>query len=403
MSRSIPVSTALPGRDRGKQLRRIGIGALLGALAVTVHAGVLPEERADAMWSQYSGGGLKVQGPSILVRKNFSDQVSVSAGYLVDQVSGASIDMVVLGASPLHEVRKQKSLGVDYLYGKTTYSLGLLEGIENDYDSGTVSASVAQDMFGDLTTVTIGASRGWDLVTRIIDAHRHKDPNFHRRVDRKTWALGISQILTRNLIAGFDYEAITEQGYLQNPYRAIRYLPFPGATFYLTAPEIFPGTRTSNATALRLKYYLPWHASITAKYRYFADTWAIHAHTAEIGYTQPFMKESVIADLSFRHYKQNSASFYSDLFRSANQQNYEARDRELAAQQNNSIGAALSYDFLKSRHWFVKKASAALHFDYIMYRYDNFRDAENRSLAAGTEPLYRYNANVVQAILSIWF
>ena len=97
MSRSIPVPRALPGR--GPRLWRIGIGALLGGIAVTVHAGVLPEERADAMWSEYHGGGLKVQGPSILVRKNFSDEVSVSAGYLVDQVSGASIDMVVLGAS----------------------------------------------------------------------------------------------------------------------------------------------------------------------------------------------------------------------------------------------------------------------------------------------------------------
>ena len=62
------------------------------------------------------------------------DKVSVTAGYLVDQVSGASIDMIVLGASPLHEVRKQKQLGVDYLYGKTTYSAGIQSSIENDYD-----------------------------------------------------------------------------------------------------------------------------------------------------------------------------------------------------------------------------------------------------------------------------
>jgi hypothetical protein len=384
-------------------LRRVRAAAFACLVAASALADVLPEERADLSWRTYDGGGLKVQGPAMLVRKNFEDKVSVSAGYLVDQVTGASIDMVMLGASPLHEERKQKQLGVDYLYGKTTYSAGVQSSIENDYDSSTVSLAISQSMFGDLTTVTIGASRGWDIVTRVINAAHEKDPNFRERVDRKTWSLGVSQILTRNWIAGFDYEAITEQGYLQNPYRAIRYLAAPGSPIYLTAPETYPGTRTSNAAALRLKYFLPWRASVTGKYRYFFDTWDIHAHTIELDYTEPFLNDRLIADLTYRFYRQNSASFYSDLFQYANQQNYMARDKELAAQDNNAVGAALSYDFLKSQHWGMKKASGSLHYDYIMYRFKDFRDATQRQLPAGTEPLYQYNASVVQAFLSIWF
>jgi hypothetical protein len=309
----------------------------------------------------------------------------------------------VLGASPLHEVRKQKQLGVDYLYGKTTYSAGVQSSIENDYDSSTASFGISQSMFGDLTTVTFGVSRGWDIVTRVINAAHQKDPNFRKRVDRKTWSLGVSQILTRNLISGFDYEAITEQGYLQNPYRAIRYLAGPNSSIYLTGAETYPGTRTSNAVAVRLKYFLPWHASVTGKYRYFFDTWDIHAHTAELDYTQPFLNERLIADITYRYYRQNSASFYSDLFQFANQQNYMARDKELAAQDNNAVGAALSYDFLKSKRWFLKRFSGSLHYDYIMYKFKDFRDASQRQLPAGTEPLYHYNANVLQGLLTIWF
>jgi hypothetical protein len=251
--------------------------------------------------------------------------------------------------------------------------------------------------------VTIGASRGWDIVTRVINAAHEKDPNFRKRLDRKTWSLGVSQILTRNLIGGFDYEAITEQGYLQNPYRAIRYLAAPGSTVYLTGPETYPGTRTSNAAAVRLKYFLPWHASVTGRYRYFSDTWDIRAHTAELDYTQPFLNEALIADITYRYYTQNSASFYSDLFQYPNQQNYMARDKELAAQDNNSVGAALSYDFLKSKHWVLKQAAASIRYDYIMYKWKDFRDATQRQLPAGTEPMYHYNANVVQAFFSIWF
>lgn len=383
--------------------RRIAAAAVACFVAATALADVLPEDRADVSWRTYDGGGLKVQGPAMLVRKSFADKVSVSAGYLVDQTSGASIDMVMLGASPLHEERKQKQIGVDYLYGKTTYSAGAQSSIENDYDSSTVNLAISQSMFGDLTTVTIGASRGWDIVTRVINAAHEKDPNFRKRVDRKTWSLGVSQILTRNLIAGLDYEAITEQGYLQNPYRAIRYLAAPGSTIYLTGPETYPGTRTSNAVALRTKYYLPWRASVTGKYRYFFDTWDIHAHTIEVDYTQPFLNDRLIADLTYRFYRQNSASFYSDLFQYANQQNYMARDKELAAQDNNSVGAALSYDFLKSKKWALKRASGSLHYDYVMYRFKDFRDATQRQLPAGTEPLYQFNANVVQAFFSVWF
>ena len=378
-------------------------GCLLLLAAAAAYADVLPDERADAMWKVYKGGGITVQGPAVLVRTNVADKASFTAGYSVDVVTGASIDMVVLGASPLHDVRKQKNFGIDYLYGKTTYSIGLENSVENDYDDTTVSAGISQSMFGDLTTVSLSASRGWDIIRRVINSAGAKDPNFRRRSDRKTWGISVSQILTRNLIAGIDYEAITEQGYLQNPYRAYRFLAAPNSALFLTAPEIYPGTHTSNAVSVRLKYYLPWRASLTGKYRYFYDTWAVRAHTAEVGYTQPMLHDTLTADFTYRYYKQNAASFYSDLFGFANQQNYMARDRELAAQNNATMGVALSYDILKSQHWFVKKATVSAHYDYIAYHYLDFRDASQRLFPAGSEPFYRYNAKVIQLLGSIWF
>ena len=42
------------------------LAALLLAAAGAAHADVLPEERADASWRMYEGGGLKVNGPSVL-------------------------------------------------------------------------------------------------------------------------------------------------------------------------------------------------------------------------------------------------------------------------------------------------------------------------------------------------
>jgi hypothetical protein len=80
-----------------------------------------------------------------------------------------------------------------------------------------------------------------------------------------------------------------------------------------------------------------------------------------------------------------------------------ARDRELAAQTNNSVGVALSYDFLRSKHWLFRKFSGSVHYDYVMYRFKDFRDATDHNYAAGAEPLYHYNANIFQAYVTAWF
>jgi hypothetical protein len=69
-------------------------------------AATLPEDQAEALLHHvYDGGGVKAQGPALLVRKSLADKVSLSAQYYVDAVSNASID-VVTTASPFKETRK---------------------------------------------------------------------------------------------------------------------------------------------------------------------------------------------------------------------------------------------------------------------------------------------------------
>ncbi|MGH8315627.1 MAG: DUF3570 domain-containing protein, partial [Steroidobacterales bacterium] len=135
---------------------------LVAALwAAQAHSAVLPEDRADILWHRYSGGGVTIQGPSILVRKGFAERVSFSANWYEDMVSSASVD-VKSYASPYKEKRTQYSLGADYVRGKTTYSIGYTNSDEPDYVANTAFASISQDLFGDLTTITLGYQRGWN-------------------------------------------------------------------------------------------------------------------------------------------------------------------------------------------------------------------------------------------------
>jgi hypothetical protein len=123
-------------------------------LTAAAPAGVLPEDRADFLYHRYDGGGLTVQGPSILVRKKLGESFSATANYYVDAITSASIDVVVTGASQYRERREQKSLGVDYLRGKSIWSASYMNSAENDYKADTWSLGVSQDMFGDLTTTS---------------------------------------------------------------------------------------------------------------------------------------------------------------------------------------------------------------------------------------------------------
>jgi hypothetical protein len=386
----------------------------LAVLTAPALGGVLPEDRADVMYHSYSGGDITVTGPEVLVRKKIGDSLSLSAGYYEDMISSASID-VKLSASPYHEVRKQENYGVDYLHGKTTYSAGYIHSREPDYIADTTYYSVSQDMFGDLTTVTMGYRRGWDQVYRdecnpALPAHPIgtecpqiiNDPTFHERADHRGYSLSLSQILTRNLIVNLNYELLTDQGYLANPYRQIRYLSAGGLGFTL-APQIYPNTRTSNAASVQLKYYLPWRASLTAQYRFFHDTWGIVGNTTEIDYTLPVWKHWIF-DGSLRYYQQTHANFYSDLFPRADYQNYEARDRELAAFHSYMVGAGASYEFQIPGASWINRSSANINVEHLLVDYSDFRDALLAAqYGAGNEPLYRLNANIFQVFVSVWY
>src|SRR5690606_32752398 len=124
----------------------------------------------------YDGGGVTIEGPSLLVRKQFAQKFSASANYYVDKVNSASID-VITTASPYREERTQYSLGLDYLHDRWMMNIGFTSSEENDYSAETFSFGISQDLFGDLTTVSLGYSLGNDVVGR------RGDPTFRDTVE----------------------------------------------------------------------------------------------------------------------------------------------------------------------------------------------------------------------------
>jgi hypothetical protein len=371
-------------------------------------ADVLPDSRADLFYSKYSGGGMDINTYEASARAKIGEDFSVDYSYLVDKVSGASID-VLSNASVIKDERKQNSFDVTFVHDKTTYTLGFSNSKERDYISNTPHISLSQDMFGDLTTVTLGFSRSRDKVGENDGTAFAPNVVWLGHAESRSYDVGLSQILTRNLIAGVTVEVITDDGYLANPYRSIRYLDPTAAKGYSLAAQVYPDTRTSTAVEGRLKYYLPYRAAATVVYRYFRDTWAIVGNTLEFDYTQP-IRNRWIFEGRFRYYKQSAASFYSDLFPYAGSQNYEARDKDLAASQNFTYGLKATYAWLPDGWKVFKRSTVSLDISQIRFKYLDFRDIKDYdnspaggSYAPGTEPLYSFTATIYQGYLSVFF
>lgn len=396
------------GRKSSALIVRGVIGALIGGLvAPTLLAGVLPEDRADTLYHYYDGGGVQIDGPSILVRKSIGESVSVSGNYYVDSISSASIDVVTTGASEYAEERDEYSVGMDFLNEDTIMSVSFTSSAENDYKAQSINIGVAQEVFGGMTTLSMSYGRGADEIYR-NGPDGQPDGIFFDEADRRNYRLGLSQVVTRNMLLGITYEAIADEGFLNNPYRQVRYEDPNSATGYSFESEVYPRTRSSNAIAFNTRYHLPYRAAVHGGYRFFTDSWGIDAHNFDVGYTHP-VREGWVFDLSYRYYTQSAAEFYSDLFTHESAQNFLARDKELSTFNSHTIRLGASYDLIANGWRFLEKATLNVYYDHILYDYHDFRDLrpvdENGAplYAPGTEPLYNFSADVLQLYFSAWF
>lgn len=361
----------------------------------SANAAILPQDRADIMYHRYEGGGVSIDGPALMLRKKASDAISLSAYYYVDTVSGASID-VVATASAYTEKRNEGRVGIDYLAGNSILSLNYAQSDENDYNAKSMSFGIAHDTFGGMTTLSMEAGLGND------DVSRNGDDNFKAKVRRYNYKFGWSQILATNWISAINLQFDQDEGFLNNPYRSVRYRDDNQPLGYAYQSEIYPNTRNALAVSLVNKVYLPYRAALTLNLRHYQDSWDIQAFDAELEYIHPLTTNWTL-EAKVRLYRQNQAEFYQDLFQFKDQQNYMARDKELSKFSNLTLGFGASYQLPTWRYLPQVTPEVTLQWDHIRFDYANFRNVTITSADVGLEPLYQFDANVYRAFFSLYF
>ena len=350
--------------------------SLLGGVLASSSARAvdLPEDKAEALFHSYVGGGVDAYGPAFLVRKSIYGKVSLTGTYYMDAVSNASID-VVTTASPYHETRHEFGLSADYVYRDAQITVGLMTSHEPDYVANTANVDVTQEVFGGMTTVAFGFTRGADEVGK------KNAPEFSDTAHHWQYRLGATQILTPSWLMSANFEALSDEGFLGSPYRYAR-------VFGAAVPERNPRTRSGRAVKLRLVGDLGSRDAMHVEYRYFRDTWEIKAHTAEIGYSRYF-GDLWLADVFLRYYTQTHALFYSD--NAMEETVYVSRNRQLSTFNDMGLGFKLSYGLRRVPGSYDVKLNGT--YEYTKFKFKDFTDVRTGSL-------YGYGANVFQLYLS---
>jgi hypothetical protein len=332
--------------------------ALLGTTAVTpVDAQEEPSWDFNTSLLYYGEDGNRVQDVSFksIARRLFTDDRSLLLGLTADTLTGATPNGAITqgiaqtftrpsgngsygvpaGELPLDDTFKDTRVALIAAWQQPTGSKGLLSvGItaskEYDYLHTGLNASYAHDFNKKNTTVSAGFAFAKDSIEPVGGAPIPFTPmldvgNLSNRVgdqdkDILDFVLGVTQVISRDLLAQVNYSYSRSEGYLNNPYKIISVVDSvtgdtitrtPGPDGGPSGVFLFEGRpeeRTQHSVYAQAKYNMNGKV-LDASYRYMTDDWEIDSHTIDVRYRWPIGDSSYL-EPHLRFYTQTEADFY---------------------------------------------------------------------------------------------
>lgn len=267
--------------------------------------------------SYFDNFRLNVIYPSVNVSKKIDDNTSITGSYLVDAISSASMKMLLRvdgitsattnkqgGADNTpDELRHQVSLGIARNFKGIDVSADGMYSIEHDYSSKTFATNISIPFAKKNSTVQIGFAGNWDKVF---------PQNRFWTKDRNTLALnlGLTQILSKNIVSQFDFSFINVNGYMLDGYQVVRIINGYQVNFL---EPILPDKRIRKAFGVRTNFGITKRTTILLGYRYYWDTWDIRSHTLDAEY-KTHLSDNLNLILSYRQYYQTKAYFFKETY-----------------------------------------------------------------------------------------
>lgn len=186
---------------------------------------------------------------------------------------------------------------------RTSLSGGI--SIEDDYTSLNAGLGQEWDFNEKATTFSWGAGFATDESDPNPTSFQ-PDPNKHHKKSG-TFSLGVAQVIDRASVVQSSLSIQYVDGFLADPYKLVS----SGGNAFA---DRRPGTRTQLSWLTRYRrHFEKAHGSLHADYQLYWDTWAVTAHTLELGWHQELF-ERVTVTPSVRYYTQREAEFYAPFF-----------------------------------------------------------------------------------------
>ena len=274
----------------------------------------LPENDLQVNFNGYFDNfRVNVFYPSININRSLDKNTSISAGYLVDAISAASMKMVFRvdgvtsatnntngGADKFpHELRHQINLGLSRLIAGTVFSATGMYSIEHDYSAKTFAANLSIPLAKKNATLQFGYTGNWD---KIFPRNKYWEKNRNTT----SFNIGFSQILAKNLITQLDLSYIDVNGYMLDGYQVVRMI-YNGALNILEPVE--PDRIIRKAAGLRTNIGISKLSTLMFGYRYYWDTWDINSHTIDAEF-KTHLADWINMSLGARQYFQTKAFFF---------------------------------------------------------------------------------------------
>ena len=237
---------------------------------------------------------IKVSAPSIYVLVPLSPKWAVEGSLVSDSVSGATprYHSAVSGATlRMKDERRAGDVKVTRYEDRASYSVGLSQSKENDYDSTAVSFDASFSSEDNNRSWNIGVGYAADKIGSTNDA------SLHERKRTTELMLGVTQALTSNDLLQVNLSFNSGRGYYSDPYKE---------------PDIRPRQRDQAIVLARWNHHLEsMGATLRSSYRFYHDSFGINAHTLGVEWVQPVSPRFTVTP-SLRLYSQSAARFYYD-------------------------------------------------------------------------------------------
>jgi hypothetical protein len=274
----------------------------------------LPAQVVQVDFSGYFDSfNVNIVYPSVSFTRHLNDRTAITARYLVDVISAASmrsrfpVDAVTSATPTLEggsdntpdELRHEAGIGITRVLGQAVVGVDALYSVEHDYTSATIAARASLPFAQKNTIFQAGLVTSWDKVF---------PENRTWRKDKRVLTLtsGLTQILSKRLLARLDASYSTNTGYMADPYQVVNVFLDSGVQTLETA---HPDSRERLAAGLEVRQMLKSGLVMDAHFRWYQDDWGVASQTWALGASSRIGTGLTLAG-NARYYRQSAADFF---------------------------------------------------------------------------------------------